>query len=72
MLYCFILISTPNQNTNKQIGKLNKLKEDYPNAFEKYCKDNHIELSSIDNLPRKLRKQILSVNLSVWQYNIKL
>lgn len=69
MLYCFILISTPNQNTNKQIGKLNKLKEDYPNAFEKYCKDNHIELSSIDNLPRKLRKQILSVNLSVWQYS---
>ena len=56
---------------NKENKRINKLKKNYPHAFEKYCKDNRIHLSSIDNLPRKLRKRILSVDLSVWLYDEK-
>lgn len=55
----------------KETKQIIKLKNIYPNAFEKYCKDNRIHLSSIDNLPRKLRKRILSVDLSVWLYDEK-
>lgn len=55
----------------KETKQIIKLKNIYPNAFEKYCKDNRIHLSSIDNLPRKLRKRILSVDLSVWMYEEK-
>lgn len=55
----------------KETKQIIKLKKNYPNAFEKYCKDNRIHLSSIDNLPRKLRKRILSVDLSVWLYDEK-
>lgn len=56
---------------NKENKQIIKLKKNYPHAFEKYCKDNRIHLSSIDNLPRKLRKRILSVDLSVWLYDEK-
>lgn len=56
---------------NKENKRIIKLKKNYPHAFEKYCKDNRIHLSSIDNLPRKLRKRILSVDLSVWMYDEK-
>ena len=31
---------------DKEIKKINKLKKKYPNAFEKYCKDNRIHSSS--------------------------
>lgn len=55
----------------KETKQIIKLKKNYPNVFEKYCKDNRIHLSSIDNLPRKLRKRILSVDLSVWLYDEK-
>lgn len=43
------------------------MKEDYPLAFESYCKDNRIKFRSIENIPRENRKKILSVSLSAWQ-----
>lgn len=67
LLWAFIVTIIEKKETKQII----KLKNIYPNAFEKYCKDNRIHLSSIDNLPRKLRKRILSVDLSVWMYDEK-
>ena len=67
LLWAFIVTIIEKKETKQII----KLKKNYPNAFEKYCKDNRIHLSSIDNLPRKLRKRILSVDLSVWMYDEK-
>ena len=54
---------------DKEIKKINKLKKKYPNAFEKYCKDNRIHSSSAILLSRVERRRILSINLSVWRNN---
>ena len=54
---------------DKEIKKINKLKKKYPNAFEKYCKDNRIHSSSAILLSRVERRRILSINLSGWRNN---